>query len=113
MEFVGAATPTEESEFDRAASILACDVAAIKAVAEVESGGQPFLDDNRPTILYERHIVSRRTGGRFDSESPEISNRKSGGDGKSGAHQYERLAEAIERDRDAALERFKREMARD
>ena len=104
MEFVGAATPMEESEFDRAASILACDVAAIKAVAEVESRGQPFLDDNRPTILYERHIFSRRTGRRFDAECPEISNRKSGGYGKSGAHQYERLAEAIERDRDAALE---------
>jgi len=104
MEFVGAATPMAEEEFDRAARVIGCDVAAIKAVADVESRGNPFLPDQRPTILYERHIFSRRTQRRFDEEDSNISSRKPGDYGASGAHQYDRLAKAIERDRDAALE---------
>ncbi len=43
-------------EYEQAAKIIGCDVAAIKAVEEVESKGDGFLSDNRPMILFEPHI---------------------------------------------------------
>lgn len=46
---------TEES-FTVCAKDINCDIAAIKAVAEVESGGEGFLPNGKPTILFEPHI---------------------------------------------------------
>lgn len=49
------------------ASMLACDVSTIMAIAEVESGPQgAFLDSGEPVILFEPHIFSRLTQGEFD-----------------------------------------------
>jgi len=56
-----------QADFDGAARIIGCDVAAIRAVWEVESNGKPFGFDGRPTILFEPHVFSRETGHRFDS----------------------------------------------
>ena len=54
------------ADFEAAAKIIGCDVATIRAVWEVESNGQPFGFDGRPTILFEPHVFSRETGHRFD-----------------------------------------------
>lgn len=42
------------------AQYLGVQVAAIRAVVQVESRGAGFLADGRPVILYERHIMYRR-----------------------------------------------------
>lgn len=74
------------------------------AVMTVETRGFGFPTDRRPKILFERHIFSERTGGKFDASHPTISSPKSGGYGGGGANQYIRLAEAIQLDRVAAME---------
>ena len=100
--FVGAATPFSEDAVHAAAEELRCDVAAIKAVIDVESRGG-FLKDKRPKILFERHIFSRRTDHRFDAARPDISNRIPGGY-KGGAAEYDRLHVATMFDEPAAME---------
>lgn len=92
--------------FAAAARKLGCDVAAVRAVAEVESPKGPFLADGRPTILFEPHIFSRYTKGRFDRSHPKLSypRWKAGAYGPGGAYQHDqRLAPAAELDREAAL----------
>lgn len=55
--------PSAES-FVAAAWFLRCEVPAIRAVAEVESGPHgAFLATGEPVILYERHLFHRLTGG--------------------------------------------------
>ncbi len=91
-----------EPDFARAAAALSCDVAAVKAVCEVEAPKGGFLPDGRPTILFERHQFSKRTGGKFDAAHPDISNPKPGGY-VGGAAEHGRLDRAASLDRDAAL----------
>ena len=91
-----------EQAFAEAAEDLGCEIAAIKAVAEVESRGDGFLQDNRPKILFERHIFSRTTGRKYDGSHPDISNRKAGGY-QGGAKEHDRLKEAMALDEEAAL----------
>jgi hypothetical protein len=57
-------TQLTDEDFARAAKELNAEVCAVKAVAEVESGGSGFLPDGRPAILYEAHIFHRATGGK-------------------------------------------------
>lgn len=45
-------------QYNKSASLLGCDVAAIKAVADIEGSGSGFYKD-RPVILYEPHILFR------------------------------------------------------
>lgn len=45
-----------EQDYKDAANILGCDVAAIKAVKSVETGGKGFIDLIRPSILFEGHV---------------------------------------------------------
>ena len=80
---------------------MGCEVAAVLAVIDVESRGG-FLDDGRPKILFERHVFSRETKGKFDRDHPDLSAGSVGGH-KGGAAEYERLHRAMELDRDAAL----------
>ncbi len=105
MEFVGEARTLTEADFERAAANVGCDVAAIKAVSEVESRGGGFLRDKRPKILFEAHIFSRMTDHAFDRKHKNISSRRWNRAlyGAGGAHQYKRLGEAIALDRNAAL----------
>jgi hypothetical protein len=70
----------------------------------VETSGCGYLPDRRPKILFERHLFSRQTGGQFDADDPDISDPSPGGYGPGGAHQYDRLAAAIQFDRSAALQ---------
>ena len=46
-------------QFESVAALLGCEVAAIRAVAEVESKGSGFLADGRVKILFEPHIFWR------------------------------------------------------
>lgn len=102
LEFSGPATPLTDDDIEGAAAQLGCQVAAVRAVIEVESRGG-FLPDKRPKILFERHYFHRLTGGQFSTSHPDISNPVWGGYGAGGAAQYDRLHKAITLNRDAAL----------
>ena len=101
MEFQGNATPFSDRAIEQAARDLGCQVAAVRAVIDVESRGG-FQRDRRPKILFERHYFHRLTKGRHSGRHPDISNPQWGGYGLSAA-QYDRLHRAIALDRDAAL----------
>src|SRR5262245_8962697 len=93
-----------EDDYKKAADELGCEVACIRAVADVESKGGAYLPDGRPQILFEAHKFSYYTKGRFDGSHPHISspewNKKLY---RGGAAEWGRLEEAIELDRKAAL----------
>jgi len=94
----------KEQDYQEAARILGCEVAAIKAVAEVESAGAGFLPDGQPKILFERHYFHKLTGGKYSAQYPDISNKTPGGYGGAGQHQHDRLEKAASLDRNAALQ---------
>jgi peptidoglycan hydrolase-like protein with peptidoglycan-binding domain len=103
MSFSGRAEPLDGQGLLAAAAILGVSVEAIWTVVTVETGGHGFLPDRRPVVLFERHEFRRRTAGRFDASHPGISG-PPGGYGPGGANQYDRLAQAVDCDRRAALE---------
>lgn len=102
-EFTGTALPLDRSGIDEATDLLQVGVAELVAVGTVETRGFGFLPDRRPLILFERHIFSRETNHQFDNTDSNISNPQPGGYGPSGAPQYDRLARAIDLERNAAL----------
>ena len=55
-----------EKDFKDAATKIGCSVAAIKAVAEVESKQSGFDEKDQPVILFERHVFSAKTNHLFD-----------------------------------------------
>ena len=57
-------TTLTAADFARAAKNLNVEIAAIRAVAEVEAAGAGFLPDGRPAILYEAHVFHKETGGK-------------------------------------------------
>jgi N-acetylmuramidase-like protein len=65
-----------EDDYVKAADELNCDIAALKAVEEVESLGKGYLHDGRIRILFEAHIFHRLTRGRFDRSHPHLSSPK-------------------------------------
>lgn len=67
------ASTLREADYQRGASLLGADVAVMKAVARVESRGGGFLEDARPKILFEGHVFSRETKGKYDKSHPTIS----------------------------------------
>lgn len=92
------------SDYVDSARELGCQVAAVRAVADVESAGDGFLLDGRPKILFEAHKFSEYTGHRFDSIHPNISslnwNRKLY---RGGVGEYARLQQALAVNPSAAL----------
>lgn len=92
-----------DADFSQAAQSLGVDDAAIRAVAEVESIGAGFLSSGEPVILFERHVFSRLTQGRFDKDYSDVSNRVPGGYGRK-TDQHARLQRAAALDREAALQ---------
>jgi hypothetical protein len=104
MRFAGPGKPLTQRGLDEAGGIVGIPNAAMWAVIQVESSGAGYIADRRPKILFERHLFHRATGGRFDSSHPNISGPTSGGYGPGGAHQYDRLAVALDLDPEAALE---------
>jgi len=105
-DFHGSATPLTDADLETTAGSMGCERATIDAVCDVESSGSGFLRDGRPKILFEAHVFHHLTDGRWGRSHPGISspqwNRALYGVG--GAHQYERLAEAMELDEHAALQ---------
>lgn len=70
----GAPAPLSEQDYRDSAARNAIEVAAIKAVAQVESGGRTGFDPrNRPKILFEAHYFGRLTAHRFDATHPHLS----------------------------------------
>jgi len=90
------------TDFCRAAKRLRCDVAAIKAVASIESAGNGFYNDGFPVILFERHLFRKLTQGRYNATYPEISG-SAGGYGKGGANQIRKFNQAFALNPDAAM----------
>ncbi len=123
LDFLGGYTGEKitEEDYVNAAKSIGCEVAVIKAVAEVETKAESFDKRNRPTILYERHQFSKRTKPKrkYDKVNPDISSRKhykkaSKGNKElvaSGAlhdydlygNSYSKLAKAYSLDKEAAL----------
>src|SRR5436309_2144591 len=64
--------PLQEEDFEAAARALGCEVAAIKAVPQLESGGRGFLADGRPKMLFEAHVFANLTKHRFDQNHRDI-----------------------------------------
>ena len=100
----GATKGVTSADYDRLAKILGCEAAAIKAVAEVEAGGDGFLPSGRPKILFEAQHFSKRTGRKYDRLHPGLSSATwnkalyLGGEAE-----YDRLLRGMTLDRDAAL----------
>ena len=62
------------ADFEKAARDLGCETAAVRAVAEVESGGRTGFDaSKRPKILFEIHLFRSNTKGRYDRSHPHLS----------------------------------------
>lgn len=110
-----------DDDFRSAMARLSCSYAQLRAVDEVESGGGWFTDvradildldgpggfldgPNLPKILFEAHIFSRESGGRFDASHPNLSSKRwnralyVGGQGE-----WARLHRAMLLDAEAAL----------
>lgn len=105
LEFAGAAMPLGPADIAAVAQSIGVEPAAIEAVCDVESNGNGFLPDRRPVILFESHVFHTLTGGRWDRSHPGISTSAWVRNyGAAGAHQYDRLAEAIALDRPHALQ---------
>lgn len=56
-----------EEEFKKAADVIGCEVAVIKAVAKVESNGSGFNEDGTPKTLFEGHWFHKLTGGKYST----------------------------------------------
>ena len=99
-----------EQDFQTAAEFLGVEVAAIKAVAEVESYGSGFLPDGRTKILFERHkfykylaaALGKTAANRLMQVNPNICNTKRGGY-KGNAAEYPRQKAAATYDETSAL----------
>lgn len=101
-----------DEDFKNAALWLDVPVAVVKAFAEVESKGDGFLPDGHPVILFERHIMYKRTKAKFGftradawvKQYPNLINPKAGDYGKTSAQPW-RMAQAADLiDRECALE---------
>lgn len=90
-------TVLTQSSMQKAADELGVSVAAMAAVAAVESNGSGFGSDNKSKILFERHIMYRQLRKRsFDPDKyqglyPNVVNSKPGGY-VGGSSEYKRLA---------------------
>lgn len=101
-------TPTD---YRSAARLLQCEIAALRAVAEVEAPMGGFLGDGRLRVLFEGHVFHRQTAGKFAESHPTLCfpkwTREFYARGKDaderGAGELARLETAITLDRRAAL----------
>ena len=100
-----------ESDYVKAADQLDCEIAAIKAVSEVESGGDGFLEEGVPKILFERHWMYRKLDeynlltalDLGEKNLPHIINKSPGGY-EGGWAEHRRFNEAYGYNHDAAIE---------
>lgn len=94
-----------EQDFADAAGQLGCEVAAVKAVCEVEAPRGGFNPDDTPVTLFEGHKFHKFTGGKFDIEASDLSfpNWTRKYYGKDWQAEQKRLQRAMVLDREAAL----------
>lgn len=109
----------KHSDLVRAAQRLGVPVGAVYALNEVESRGLGFLDNGKPVILYERHVMFDRLqlvrspaddlvqlqqrAEQLAKQAPNLVNPKAGGY-IGGSAEHQRLAQARQIDEQAALE---------
>jgi hypothetical protein len=62
QDFKGAAKPMTEADLREVAASISVDVAALRAIMKLETGGKGFLDDGRPMMLFESQVFKRLTG---------------------------------------------------
>lgn len=92
-----------EAGIARVAKRLKVEVAAVKAVIAVESNGSGFHPDGRPVILFEAHVFSWETGGRYNAAYPAISSRTwNRALYKGGISEWQRFYTALQIDPEAA-----------
>ena len=103
--------PLHPEDVARAAAVLGVPIAAVRAVCEVEAPQGGFDAAGQPRILFEGHHFARLTGHRFNATHPDISYMKwvrthyakgSNPDARN-AGEHQRLARAVQLDKDAAL----------
>lgn len=104
MGFTGKGTALSAGGLQEASHTAGVGEPEIWAVISVETSGCGYLPDRRPKLLFERHIFHHLTDGRFDNRDPDVSQPTAGGYGAGGAHQYDRLAAAMQFAADAALQ---------
>jgi hypothetical protein len=96
--------PLSRADIEAMAAQIGVEWEALGAAVEVESGPLGGFDaSGRPIILFERHLFSRRTAGRFDASNPNVSNRTPGGYPRTQDARWEQLREAFALDAEAAL----------
>lgn len=99
----------KQTQLQAAASQLDVPLACVLAVNEVESAGTGFLANDKPKILFERHIFLRQlTAAHKDVEAlarryPQLINARPGGY-VGGVAEHQRLAQARQIDDSCALE---------
>lgn len=100
----GPDTRLSSDDFARAASALNTTPAHVRTVCDVEASGAGFAN-GVPKILFEGHIFSRLTGGRFDRTYPAISYPKWDKSKYPATQQgrYDQLLTAVGLDADAAF----------
>ncbi len=91
-----------ELDYKRAANLLGVEIAVIRAIVAVEASGSGFLPDGRPKILFERHWFWQLTPLPVSHTRPDLSHPRPGGY-LGGTREWERLNDAIQFDRIAAL----------
>lgn len=84
---------------------IGCSIAAIRAVAEVESAGVGFDSKGQPKTLFEGHLFYRYTKGKFAATHPSLCYKTwtKVHYGKTRALEWARLQQALTLDRKAAL----------
>jgi hypothetical protein len=86
-----------ENDFIAAAKKLACNVPAIRAVVEVESGGAGFYKSGKIKLKFEGHVFHQYTKGQYDQSHPTLS--------------YPKWTERYTEDGEAAYNRFNQAFA--
>ena len=97
-----------DAAWTRLATRLQVELAALKAVADVEASGAGFLPapDRRPKVLFEGHVFHRLTAGRYSASHPNISHPAWNPDRYAGslAGEWKRLDKAAALDPEAAMQ---------
>lgn len=99
-----AAFVLEKDSFERSCASFGVNPRSVLALMQVETAGYGFYSDKRMRMLFERHVFSQLTNGRWDKSDPGISNPSPGGYAGSQPGEYVRLRRAFMYDQIAALQ---------
>lgn len=108
-QFFGRHLPMTQEDILAASKKIGIAPGTIAAVIQVEAGGDPFLSDGRPKILYEAHKFGSFTKNKYprhmDTKGKALSSTKWNRNlyGPAGAWQYKRLEMAMNLDNQAAM----------